>query len=41
MADNNKNSGNILEIKDLVVHFETADGCVRAVNGLTFSIGTK
>ena len=32
---------NILEIKDLVVHFETEDGCVCAVNGLTFDIGKK
>lgn len=32
---------NILEIKDLVVHFETEDGCVCAVNGLTFNIGKK
>ena len=28
----------ILEIKDLVVHYETDDGCVKAVNGLTFSL---
>ena len=27
-----------LEIKDLVVHYETDDGCVRAVNGLSFSV---
>lgn len=32
---------NILEIKDLVVHFETDDGCVQAVNGLRFQIGKK
>lgn len=32
---------NILEIKDLAVHFETEDGCVCAVNGLTFDIGKK
>ncbi len=32
---------NILEIKDLVVHYETEDGCVCAVNGLTFNIGKK
>ena len=32
---------NILEIKDLVVHFETGDCCVCAVNGLTFNIGKK
>ena len=34
-------SDNILEIKDLVVHYETDDGCVNAVNGLSFSIGRK
>lgn len=34
-------SENILEIKDLVVHFETDDGCVRAINGLNFSIGRE
>ena len=32
---------NILEIKDLVVHYETDDGCVKAVNGLSFSIGRE
>jgi len=34
-------SDNILEIKDLVVHFETEDGCVRAINGLNFAIGRE
>ena len=34
-------SENILEIKDLVVHFETDDGCVRAINGLTLSVGKE
>ena len=34
-------SENILEVKDLVVHFETDDGCVKAVNGMNFSIGKK
>jgi len=34
-------SENILEVKDLVVHFETDDGCVKAINGLTFSIGKE
>ena len=34
-------SENILEVKDLVVHFETEDGCVKAVNGMNFSIGKK
>ena len=32
---------NILEVKDLVVHYETDDGCVRAVNGISFNIGEK
>lgn len=32
---------NILEIKDLVVHFETDDGCVEAVNELSLSVGKK
>jgi len=31
----------ILEVKDLIVHYETDDGCVEAVNGLTFSVGKK
>lgn len=31
----------ILEVKDLVVTFETQDGCVQAINGLTFSIGRE
>ena len=34
-------SDNILEVKDLVVHFETEDGCVCAINGLNFSIGRE
>ena len=34
-------SENILEIKDLVVHYETDDGCVKAINGLTFSVGKE
>ena len=32
---------NVLEIKDLVVHYETDDGCVEAVNGLSISIGIE
>lgn len=32
---------NILEVKDLAVHYETDDGCVRAVNGISFDIGEK
>lgn len=31
----------ILDIKDLMVHYETDDGCVEAVNGLSLSIGKK
>ena len=34
-------SENILEIKDLVVHYETDDGCVKAINGLTLSVGKE
>ena len=34
-------SDNILEVKDLVVHFETEDGCVEAINGLNFTIGRE
>lgn len=34
-------SDNILEIKDLVVHFETDDGVVRAINGLNITIGRE
>ena len=32
---------NVLEIKDLVVNYETDDGCVEAVNGLSISIGRE
>lgn len=31
----------VLEIKDLVVHYETSDADVHAVNGISFSIGKK
>ena len=34
-------SENILEVRDLVVHFETDDGVVKAINGLNFSIGRE
>lgn len=34
-------ANNILEIKDLVVHYETDDGCVEAVNKLTLSVAKK
>ena len=30
---------NVLEVKDLVVRFDTDDGIVRAINGISFSIG--
>lgn len=33
-------SNNCVEVRDLVIHFETDDGTVEAVNGLEFSIGT-
>ncbi len=32
---------NIIEVKDLVVRYETEDGIVRAVNGISFSIGKE
>ena len=32
---------NILEIRDLVVEFNTEDGCVHAINGLNLSIGRE
>lgn len=31
----------ILDIKDLVINYETDDGCVRAVNGLNLQLGKK
>ena len=31
----------MLEVKNLVVHYETDDGCVQAVNGLNFAVGKK
>ena len=34
-------SDKILEIKDLVVHYETDDGCVCAINGLDLSVGRE
>jgi peptide/nickel transport system ATP-binding protein len=34
-------SDNILEIQDLVVHYETDDGCVYAVNGIDIFLGRK
>lgn len=35
------NSNKVLEIKDLVVHYETSDACVQAVNGISLSIDKK
>jgi peptide/nickel transport system ATP-binding protein len=32
---------NVIEVKDLVVRYETEDGIVRAVNGISFSIGKE
>ena len=32
---------NVLEVKDLVVRYETEDGIVRAVNGISFSVGKE
>ena len=32
---------NILEIKDLVVHYETDEGCVNAVNNVSLTLGRK
>ncbi len=32
---------NIIEVKDLVVRYETEDGIVRAVNGISFSVGKE
>lgn len=34
-------SDNILEIENLVVHYETEDGCVYAVNGINMFLGRK
>ena len=34
-------SDKVLEIKDLVVHYETSDACVQAVNGISLSIDKK
>ena len=34
-------SENILEVRDLVVHYETDDGCVQAVNGISFDLKKK
>ncbi len=34
-------SDNILEIKNLVVHYETDDGAVKAVNGVDMTLGRK
>ncbi len=40
MTENEKKD-NILEIKDLVVHYETDDGIVYAVNGINMELGRK
>lgn len=31
-------NNNIIEIRDLVVHYETDDGCIQAVNGISLSL---
>ena len=31
----------VLDIRDLIVHYETDDGCVEAVNGLSLSLGRE
>ncbi len=38
MAENKKDRGMILDIKDLVIHYETDDGTVEAVNGLDIQL---
>lgn len=38
---NKNDSENVLQIKDLVVHYETEDGTVCAVNGINLEIGKK
>ena len=34
-----KNDENILEIKDLVIHYETDEEVVEAVNGINLELG--
>lgn len=34
-------SETVLKVEDLIVHYETDDGCVEAVNGLSFSLKKK
>ena len=34
-------SDTVLDIRGLVVHYETDDGCVRAINGLDITIGRE
>lgn len=41
MEEITKKSAPVVEIKDLVVHYETYDGVVEAVNGVSFSIEPK
>ncbi|MGQ9856273.1 MAG: ABC transporter ATP-binding protein [Fervidobacterium sp.] len=37
----NNNPENILEVRDLKVHFKTPEGIVRAVNGISFALGRQ
>ena len=34
----NENDGNLLEVRDLRTHFETEDGMVKAVDGISFQL---
>ena len=38
MANEKKNETPVIEVKDLVVHYETSDGVVEAVNNVSFAI---
>ena len=38
MANNSQTDGNLLEVKDLRTYFETEDGVVKAVDGISFQL---
>ena len=38
MANNSQTDGNLLEVKDLRTYFETDDGVVKAVDGISFQL---